>query len=139
MTWQFTHARGSADKYERPLAYTKVKPPRPARITSKQEKITSRRGRDATSGRLEAGSRVAPDVARDHRGAANPLHAPGDTDELPRVGPFHPEREASRTSGRGTVTPRKLRPVTARSEERRVGTGRTAGGGAGGGESVWRS
>src|SRR5437773_9867067 len=47
------------------------------------------------------------------RGAANPLHAPGDTDELPRVGPFHPEREASRTSGRGTVTPRKLRPVTA--------------------------
>src|SRR5438552_18915051 len=114
MTWQFTHARGSADKYERPLAYTKVKPPRPAGIPSKQAKIKSRRGRDATSGRLEAGSRVAPDVARDYRGAANPLHAPGDTDELPRAsGLSTPSARHPAPAAAAPSRPRKLRPVTA--------------------------
>jgi len=29
MTWQFTHARGSVERYEKPFAYTKVNAPTP--------------------------------------------------------------------------------------------------------------
>src|SRR5262249_46167486 len=45
------------------------KPPRPAGIPRRQAKTRRRPDRDATSGRLEAASPVAPDVARDHPAA----------------------------------------------------------------------
>src|SRR4029450_929932 len=48
MTWQFTHARGSVERYEKPLAYTNVNAPTPAGMPSRPTRRITRLARGMT-------------------------------------------------------------------------------------------
>src|SRR5213075_1433234 len=52
ITWQFTHARGSVERYENPFAYTKVKAPTPSGMPTTQASTTARVPRFTPSGVL---------------------------------------------------------------------------------------
>src|SRR5678816_322410 len=94
MTWQFTHARGSVERYENPFAYTKVNAPTP---TGTPTRTASRRspGIDLIVpqfGRVIPGNPVPVDAVVPSRSERVPEHridevavpaGPGSIDECP--------------------------------------------------------